>query len=131
MKRSASAKWILAYGGFLILAGLAGYLSNPEKAKTALMSGGTAGTLSILWGWFATQERRWAWMGALVTTGLLTLVFAWRTLASWQAVAAGEDGKLFAACLISSMLAASLCLLPVLVRGAGIRTPVAAETPHV
>ena len=36
--------------GYLIVMGLVGYLSNPEKAKTALMSGGTFGALSILWG---------------------------------------------------------------------------------
>jgi uncharacterized membrane protein (UPF0136 family) len=29
--------------------GLIGYFSNPEKARTALISGGTFGTLSIIW----------------------------------------------------------------------------------
>ena len=40
---------LIFYGAFLIVMGLAGYLSNPEKAKTALMSGGAFGALSILW----------------------------------------------------------------------------------
>ena len=40
-----AAGYLILYGGFLIVMGLAGYLSNPEKAKTALMSGGTFGEI--------------------------------------------------------------------------------------
>ena len=40
--------WMMGYGLFLISMGLAGYASNPDKAKTALMSGGTFGAFSIL-----------------------------------------------------------------------------------
>ncbi len=42
------ALWLILYGAFMILVGLAGYVSNPEKAKTAQMSGGTFGALLIL-----------------------------------------------------------------------------------
>ena len=111
------AKLILAYGAFLILAGVAGYLSNPEKARTALMSGGTFGALSLLWGWLALGGRRWALWAALVTTGFLTLIFGWRAAAGWQQYAAGNPDKLFAAVLISLMLAASVLLLPRIVLG--------------
>ena len=44
------SQWMIAYGLFLIAMGAAGYLSNPEKAATALKSGGTFGALSMLWG---------------------------------------------------------------------------------
>ena len=44
------SQWMIADGLFLIAMGAAGYLSNPEKAATALMSGGTFGALSMLWG---------------------------------------------------------------------------------
>lgn len=47
---TTTAGYLILYGAFLIVIGLLGYLSNPEKAKTALMSGGTFGALSILWG---------------------------------------------------------------------------------
>ncbi|MHC4831494.1 MAG: hypothetical protein ACYTFT_14255, partial [Planctomycetota bacterium] len=56
MKRIATA--LCVYGAFLILAGLAGYLSNPEKAKTALMSGGTFGLLNLGLGWLALRGWR-------------------------------------------------------------------------
>jgi uncharacterized membrane protein (UPF0136 family) len=111
------AKWILAYGAFLILAGVAGYLSNPEKARTALLSGGLFGALSLVWGGLAAGGRRWALGAALATTGLLALVFGWRAVVGWQQVAAGAADKRFAAVLITLMLAASLALLPRLVAG--------------
>lgn len=44
------SKWLYGFGAFLFLCGLAGYLSNPVAAKTALMSGSVFGALSILWG---------------------------------------------------------------------------------
>ena len=110
-----AAGYLIFYGAFLILCGLLGYLSNPEKAKTALMSGGTFGTLSIVWGVLGARGFRWSRPVALTTTGLLTLVFAWRASVGWMAVLDGRREKLFAAGLISLMFAASvlmfLCLL--------------------
>ncbi len=78
-----TAGYLILYGGFLIVMGLAGYLSNPEKAKTALMSGGTFGALSILWGFLGARGARWSLPAAIVTTGLLAVVFAWRATVGW------------------------------------------------
>ena len=111
-----TAGYLIIYGAFLILAGLAGYLSNPEKAKTALMSGGTFGALSILWGVLGARGVRWSLPAALVTTGLLALVYAWRASVGWLAVLDGKSEKLFAASLITVMLAGSVVLLPALLR---------------
>jgi len=108
-------KIVVAYGVFLIAVGLVGYASNPEKAKTALISGGLFGGLSIGWGILMAKGFSWARWGALAMTGFLTLIFGWRTWASWAAVFAGEP-KQTAAILISSMLVASLVLLPFLLR---------------
>jgi hypothetical protein len=33
------SKWLIGYGVFLFICGLAGYLSNPEKAISALIMG--------------------------------------------------------------------------------------------
>ena len=111
-----AAGFLILYGAFLIFMGLAGYLSNPEKAKTALMSGGTFGALSILWGVLGARGVRWSLPAAIVTTGLLALVFAWRASVSWLAVLDGHSEKLTAASLITLMLAASVAMLPVLFR---------------
>ncbi len=40
--------WLLGYGAFLVAAGVAGYLSNPEKAATALLSPGERSVTNIL-----------------------------------------------------------------------------------
>jgi len=114
---SALGAWLIGYGAFLVAAGVAGFLSNPEKAATALLSGGTFGALSMAWGLLLRRGRRWALQAALATTGLLTLVFAWRATASWLAHLGGQPGKLVAAALITAMLAASMATLARLARG--------------
>lgn len=118
-----TAGYLILYGGFLILMGLAGYLSNPEKAKTALISGGTFGGLSILWGVMGARGIRWSLPAAMATTGLLVLVFAWRASVSWLAVFNGRSDKVFAAALITAMLVGSAAMLPVLL-GAWRKQPV-------
>jgi uncharacterized membrane protein (UPF0136 family) len=110
-----SGRWFVAFGVFLILCGLAGFLSNPSGAKTALISGGTFGALSAAWGLLMLRGFAWAWMAALGCTGFLAAVFTWRAAAGWMAYSAGEP-KLFAASLISLMLAGSLVSIGVLVK---------------
>ncbi len=106
-----TAGYLILYGAFLIVMGLLGFLSNPEKAKTALLSGGTFGALSIFWGVLGARGIRWSLPGAMVTTGLLTLVFAWRASVGWLAVFEGKAEKLFAAVLITVMLTGSVLML--------------------
>ena len=114
MKNTARA--LVAYGAFLILIGFLGYLSNPEKAKTALMSGGTFGLLNIALGVFAGRGWHPAVPIALTVAGLLAVVFSWRATVTWMAYSHGNEDKLVAALLISSMLAASVFVVGYLVR---------------
>jgi uncharacterized membrane protein (UPF0136 family) len=109
------ARIIIAYGAFLILAGLLGYLSNPEKAKTALLSGGTFGTISIALGFLAARRWRPAAALMLALAALLSAVFIWRASASWLDYLSGASDKLTAAVLITAMLLASLALVTYLV----------------
>jgi len=109
--------WLLGYGAFLVAVGVVGFLSNPEKAATALVSGGTFGALSVAWGLLLRSGREWARTGAMATTGLLCLVFAWRSTASWLAVLGGRSEKVVAASLITAMLVASVWTLVILLRG--------------
>ncbi len=111
MIHSKLARWLVLYGVFLIFAGVVGYLSNPEKAKTALLSGGTFGALSILWGVLIAKGFSWSRKAALITTGFLSLVFTWRATVGWLAVLDGNSNKLFTAFLISLMLVASVSML--------------------
>jgi len=106
MKSTAIA--LASYGTFLILVGLAGYLSNPEKAKTALMSGGTFGLLNIALGYLALRGWRRSVPVALGLAGFLSIIFSWRSIVTWLAYAEGNSDKLVAGVLITSMLVASL-----------------------
>jgi uncharacterized membrane protein (UPF0136 family) len=112
------ASWMILYGSFLIVMGLIGYLSNPEKAATAVLSGGTFGALSIAWGVLLRRGVRLARWGALATTALLAVVFSWRATVGWLAVLEGSSEKLVAAVLISVMDVASVVLLIALLRAA-------------
>lgn len=114
MKTQTLGRWFIGFGLFLIVCGVLGFLSNPEKAKTALISGGTFGVLSAAWGiWFLKGGRKLAWIAAAGTTLLLIAAFSWRSIASWQAFAAGEP-KLIAALLISAMWIGSVASFVVL-----------------
>lgn len=108
-------KVVIAYGLFLALIGVLGFLSNPEKAKTALLSGGTFGLLSIAWGVLLVRGVRWAWGAAVATTVLLSGVFLWRASVGWLAVSGGQGEKRTAAILITVMLGGSLVTLGLLV----------------
>lgn len=122
-----TAGYLIFYGAFLIVIGLLGYLSNPEKAKTALMSGGAFGALSILWGVLGARGLRWTLPAALATTVLLALALVWRASVGWLAVIEGKSEKLIAATLITLMLAASVAMLICLLKAR--KTP-DAEKPH-
>ena len=115
-------KWTIGYGLFLMAIGAIGYASNPEKAATALISGGTFGTLSMLWGWLMTRGLKWSRWAAVATTGFLVLIFSWRASVSWCAYAAGASEKLIAATLITTMGVASLAMLGLLLHGARAAT---------
>jgi len=112
---NSTGRWFVGFGVFLILCGVAGYLSNPAGAKTALMSGGTFGGLSALWGVLMLKGLRWARIAAWVSTSVLVAAFAWRSIVGWMAYASGEP-KLFAASLITLMLVSSLASLVALAR---------------
>jgi uncharacterized membrane protein (UPF0136 family) len=109
---------LVVFGIFLILLGVAGYTTNPERAHTALISGGGFGLLSILWGILGAKRVRWSLPAALATTALLILACAWRGSVGWLAVSRGESEKFFPAILISVMLVASVVVLTMLFKAA-------------
>ena len=114
MKNTAIA--LVGYGAFLILVGLLGYLSNPEKAKTALMSGGTFGLINIVLGYLASRNWRRSVPVALAVAAFLSAIFCWRVIVTWNAFASGNSDKLVPGLLITSMLFASVAIAVYLIR---------------
>jgi uncharacterized membrane protein (UPF0136 family) len=113
---AVTGRWLVGYGIFLCAMGVAGYSYNPEKAATALMSGGTFGALSMFWGWLMMRGFPFSRWAGFVTTVLLLGVFSWRAAVSWEAVAEGYPEKVVPAILISLMGAASLVMALLLAR---------------
>ena len=113
---SRISKIIIGYGVFLIVAGVLGFLSNPEKAKTALMSGGFFGMVSIVVGILARRGLARSFTISLSLVLFLGTVFVWRASVSWMSSAGGQSEKLFAAVLISVMLFASALASVLLVK---------------
>ena len=117
MNLPSLSRWLLGYGAFVLSMGVIGYLSNPEKAATALKSGGMVAGLAVVWAtaWF--YQRRWALFGAAATLGLVGVAFVWRSTVSWMAYFSGESQKLTAALLITAMLVATVVVLPKVIAG--------------
>jgi uncharacterized membrane protein (UPF0136 family) len=103
-------KWYLGFGLFLIVCGILGYASNPAAAKTALITGSFFGGLNLLLGWGFLRGFAPGRYVAAALTGMLIAAFSWRSSAAWMQVAEGEP-KLFAASLITTMLAGSILTL--------------------
>ena len=110
------SKALVLFGIYLLAAGLAGYLSNPTKAVTALFSGGFFGLLSIGSGLLLKNGKLWALKFGFALSTLLIVVFSWRASVGWLAVANGASEKLFASSLITSMLLAALVTMKVLLK---------------
>lgn len=114
MLSKKTGKWMIGYGIFLAVCGVAGFLSNPEGAKTALLSGGVFGGLSVVAGILMGMKVPLTALGSLGLVSMLALVFTWRASVGWLEVLAGQSEKLFAASLISLMLVGS-CVMIVMV----------------
>lgn len=111
-----TAGYLIIFGIFLILLGVVGYVTHPEKAHTALIFGGGFGALWMLWGILSAKGVRWSGLAALVTTALVVLASVWRGSLSWLAVANGQSGKVFASVIITLMVALSASTLFLLLK---------------
>jgi hypothetical protein len=67
------------YGIFLITCGIVAVIFIGSKAKTALMSGGMSGLLSILIAYFIGKGSGYAPVFGIILPAALFIVFAWRS----------------------------------------------------
>ncbi len=112
-----TAGYVVISGIFVILLGVIGFMTHPEKGHTALISGGGFGALFILWGILAAKGRRWSRFAARLTAVLLGAACAWRAVVGWLAVANGQSEKVFASILITLMLAVAMTVVGLTLNG--------------
>jgi hypothetical protein len=70
---------LLFYGLFLIVSGIVAVIFIGSKAKTALISGGTAGSISLLLSYVASLGIGLPLYGGICLSLVLFIVFSWRT----------------------------------------------------
>jgi len=108
------------YGTFLIVCGIVSVFFIGPKAKTALMSVGMSGLLSILIAYFMGSDSDYAPALGLILPGVLFIVFAWRSsktllkifeLLSDKADQKELNGKGIAFLIISLMAVTSLVVV--------------------
>jgi hypothetical protein len=105
------------YGFFLIVCGVVSVIFIGAKAKTAVMSGGTSGVISIVIGYLISIDTNGARMAGIVVSLALFIVFAWRSAKTLFKIfelipsASGQDelkGKGIAFLIISLMAVVSI-----------------------
>jgi uncharacterized membrane protein (UPF0136 family) len=67
------------YGTFLICCGIASVLLIGAKAKTALISGGMSGIVSLVTGYFISTQAPGAQIAGIMVSLALFGVFSWRS----------------------------------------------------
>ena len=70
---------LIFYGFFLITCGIGSVLFIGMRARTALLSGGTSGLISILAGYFYTLHNMPLTIIAILIPFALFIVFSWRS----------------------------------------------------
>lgn len=108
--------YLVIFGTFVVLLGVIGYMTHPEKAITAVLSGGGFGALFILWGILGAKGVRWSKLAALLTAALLSAACVWRASLGWLSVANGQSEKAFASLIITLMLGVAVVLLVFLLK---------------
>lgn len=101
------ATLLIAYGIFLTVSGIAGYVATHATSTSALLNGGVFGTLMIVLGLTIRRGRMWTYPAAASAAVIFTLTFAWRSALQWYAVLQGDDDKLLVAALLTLMGAVS------------------------
>lgn len=98
------------YAALMFVLGLTGFLSNPDKAISALIVGTITALVFAVLGYFLKKGKKSALNVLIVIGGLLAMMLAWRSSGAWMAYFSGSSDKLVAALLTSGMLLITLVI---------------------
>lgn len=110
------AGYLILQGGFLVLLGLLGFLSNPGKANTPLLAFGAFGALVAGVGLLGARGVRGSLPLGVTALAAFIGVCAWRTGVDWLAVIKGQTVDLSRTIALSLMLATSAVSLAGLIK---------------
>jgi uncharacterized membrane protein (UPF0136 family) len=112
MKRFSNI--MLFYGIVLVICGVAGFLTNPEHAVPALISGVMPGVAAMSLSFLIRQKSGWALPASMGATGVFAMMYGRQALRSWE-FATSPKGNLVILILCSVMAVASVITLILLV----------------
>jgi uncharacterized membrane protein (UPF0136 family) len=112
MKRFSN--YMLFYGIVLVICGVAGFLYNPTRAVSALVSGVMPGVAAMALSLLIRQRSSWALAASMGATGVFALMFGQRAFNSWE-FAKSPQGHYVILILSSVMCVASIVTLILLV----------------
>ena len=110
------AGYLMLHGGFLVLLGVLGFLSNSEKANTMLLAFGAFGALAAGSGVMGARGVRGSLPLAVAALAAFIGVCAWRAGVGWLEVIEGQTDNLSPTIALSMILAASAGLLAGLIK---------------
>ena len=109
---------LLLYGLFLICCGIVSVIFIGPKAKTALISGGSSGTIAIVIACFYSYDNSFIALAAIALPLMLFIVFAWRSTKTFfnliELISAKDpetNAKAIAFLIISLMAVVSIFVL--------------------
>ena len=110
------AGYLILHGGFVVLLGVLGFLSNPEKANTPLLAFSAFGAVAAGLGVMGARGVRGSLPLAAAALAAFIGVCVWRAGVGWLAVMEGQTSNLYPAIALSLMLAVSAILLAGLIK---------------
>lgn len=107
---------LIAYGVFLVIAGVIGFELTGETSASSILNGGLFGTFVIILGVLHRQGRMWTHPAALSAAGIFLLTFVWRASVKWHAVLSGVTTETAIAVLLTVMSIVSALVVTILFR---------------
>lgn len=107
---------LVAYGLFLVLAGVVGFEITKETSRSSLFNGTIFGTLVVILGFLHRQGRMWTHPASLSASAIFTLTFVWRAIVQWLDVTSGDVTRVNIAALLSLMAVVSAVVTAILFR---------------
>jgi len=107
---------LIAYGVFLVIAGIIGFELTGETSASSILNGGLFGTFVIILGVLHRQGRMWTHPAALSAAGIFLLTFVWRASVKWHAVLSGMTAETAIAVLLTLMSIVSALVVTTLFR---------------
>jgi len=107
---------LIAYGLFLVLCGVLGFVLTRETSTSSLLNGGVFGSLLAVLGVIGRSGKMWTFPAALSATAIFTLTFLWRGALQVYVAVTQDPSRWPVVALLILMACASVIVLVTMIR---------------